>query len=463
MLNKLKALKKPWKFSSYIVGNYFIFSFSLILSIILGFALISFLLIRLGADSFYYNDIYDMQDDILAGNYDKVDVDFLNEEKGWMVLKNFEGQILHTFYSSDIDEDFVEQATLAGNYDEQDFYLSHESGLTYTIVIPERAYFTKQENYIVGNTRLIMTSFYVTLVVLYILAIYLISKFLGKRVSKPIDKLKELINDYSERKEVIPDASSNIAEFADLFKVFNKMTIDLKASEDERKRLENSKLELLASLSHDIKTPLASVQGYAQAIRGGYVDENKLNKALEVIDIKSNEVIDMVNLLHEYIKIEHPSYQLHLVEVNLGEIVREWLAEAYDEISSKGYDLQVDIPSDYMPVRIDLLHFKRAFMNLVYNAVYHNTPGIMIKVSIHIDDAYHIYVEDTGKGINREDSENLMKPFKKGDTSRNSKGSGLGLAISSQILMKHQGLLTIDQPNKPFKSRLNISLPKKTV
>ena len=156
------------------------------------------------------------------------------------------------------------------------------------------------------------------------------------------------------------------------------------------------------------------------------------------------------------------------VEGDLCEYVREYVAGKYDELELSGYNLEVDIPEQRMYGTFDRMQLKRAFENIIANAVKYTEPGTVIRISITcesespdkaksssaIKDKKWMRIElgDNGPGIPQQYRDTIFEPFVVGDESRTSgKGTGLGLSIARQTVRLHGGKITLlDRPGTVF-------------
>lgn len=466
-MQKIKKLitalfKRERSFNSIVIANFILFSGIFFAMVIIGLLGFSHLIVNLSEEYYYYDDLSAYEEFVENKEFDKINLDFLKDKAGWIVVKDSEKKVLYEYTTPSISKDEKQRIINEKGYDSVGYYYGEHGDEVYIeLFVPEYEYFKKIDQEMLSYSRLGSYIFFGFVIIIYLVTVVLIAKLLSNRIRKPINSMKYVMQNFTDQKKAIPERFSNIREFSDLFRVLNEMTDALNKGEEERLELEKSRMDMLASLSHDIKTPLASIQGYSKAIQDGYVEEDKLKGAMELIESKSNEVIDMVNLLHEYIKLEHTAYQLTKKSYDIVEALRVWLAECYDEIDSKGYHLEINLPDYKIMHLIDVFHLRRAMMNLIYNAVNHNQPGITIAVTFDCDDEfYHIWLEDTGKGLPDMSGKQLFSPFSKGDDSRTSKGSGLGLAIAWQIIRLHDGQLLIEPGNETYKTRFHIKFKR---
>ena len=212
------------------------------------------------------------------------------------------------------------------------------------------------------------------------------------------------------------------------------------------------KQRMLADISHDLKTPITVIQGYAKAVSDGLTDKETEKQYLKTIFTKTENLTEMINTFYDYSKLEHPEFSLVREKQDLAEFVREYLADKYNEIDLQGFTLEVEIPEEVMEYSFDGVQLKRVFDNIFSNAFKHNKPGTVIYFTLQqTDKTIRMEIGDNGTGIPKEIQENLFEPFTVGDDSRNNKqGSGLGLAVAKKSFMAVRFFL------KKRKTRLSV-------
>lgn len=214
---------------------------------------------------------------------------------------------------------------------------------------------------------------------------------------------------------------------------------------DETNRQIEEKNHLYANISHDLKTPMTSILGFASALKHGELSEEEKENAIDIIYTKSKRTDELMNQLFSYSKLQSNLYEFSLEKEDICAIVRALLAEAYQEFEKKNIELEIDIPDSPIYCMLDKINFKRAINNLIENEYKHNKADIQVFISVReLENVVQVIVADTGDEIDKAISENIFQPFICGDDSRNSSGgSGLGLAISRKVIDKHNGKLRL--------------------
>lgn len=282
----------------------------------------------------------------------------------------------------------------------------------------------------------------------------------SRKIVKPLKKILEGIQkmisgDYNTRIKFKADN-----EFADIKDAFNFMVEKIQTSEMERKKVEDLKNQLLVDISHDLKTPTTSIQGYSKALYDDMVeDEKKQKKYLKIIYDKSKRVTHLIDSLHELTKLDNKNFKINKKKQDFCEFIREILAGFYKEIEDKGFQLEVQIPENEIIYEFDTIEMTRAVSNIISNSIKYNPKGTKINVKLSNDeDKINLLISDNGIGIDDELKIKIFEPFTRGDSSRKSSGgTGLGLSIAKKIIEKHGGKLSLNNEVKD-KTEFNIEL-----
>ena len=205
-----------------------------------------------------------------------------------------------------------------------------------------------------------------------------------------------------------------------------------------------------SDIAHELKTPIPTITGYAQALRDEVVTgDDKKKQYLNAICNKSQRMDDLITLLFEYVKIDSEGFSLHKERADIVEVLRENVALFYADFERKGIEVELDIPEQCIWWEIDKIQFSRAVANLLNNELRHVEKGEMVVIRLLWDEdreRVSILFGDTGEQIPDEIAKHIFEPFVMGDASRSTKGgSGLGLSISSKIVKMHGGRLYLDR------------------
>ena len=276
---------------------------------------------------------------------------------------------------------------------------------------------------------------------LAIIEIVLISLYLKKKIKKPLDVIVVGMERLKSGDDSARICVRTEAEFEKIVDTFNVMAENLQREKSEKEQLTRKKNQMILELSHDIKTPVATIKSYANALEAGLVPEEKIGDTYRIIDAKANRVSKLTDDMFMMLKMDNPEYKLNLETVNLSELLRQLCAEFFDEITGSGFRFDVDIPEMEIRTEIDTDLFSRLVGNLLSNAEKYNKTGDAISVRLSEDNAAVVLtVSDNGCEIDKALAEQMFNAFSRGDKARKTDGgTGLGLAISKIIAEKHGG------------------------
>ena len=231
----------------------------------------------------------------------------------------------------------------------------------------------------------------------------------------------------------------------------------------EHVKLDNIQKEFVADVSHELKTPITSIMGYADTLlEGGYDEETKI-KFLNVISSESRRMARLVTDLLTLSRYDSNKKKTKKELFDLGELVKKSQEKLAIEIKKKNHDVKCFVTADVPPVYADKDDIERVVLNILSNSIKYTKDGGEIKIYVGFvyTDAY-IKIIDNGYGIPEEDLSRIFERFYRVDKARTRElgGSGLGLSIAKEILDKNKG--SIDIKSKPGKgTEVVIRIPTK--
>ncbi len=309
--------------------------------------------------------------------------------------------------------------------------------------LPESVQGTQFERDLSSKVTLIFTLFISVVITL----VLLFSRITSKKIIIPLNKmnkgLKSVKNgDYSTRM----DFKGNY-EFEEIRDAFNYMTEKLQIAEEENRAIAESKKRLLLDISHDLRTPTTTIQGYAEALQNDMVEnEEDKKKYLSYIHEKSKVVTNLVDTLFKYTKLDSSVYDLNKKENDLAEFMRNVVISFYGELDSKGFELDIQIPERKVLFSFDDIEFERAMDNIIGNIVKYNAKETTLFVELsEREDRIQLVIGDDGVGISEDIRGSIFNALVRGDHSRKADGgTGLGLAISKKIIELHGGSISLE-------------------
>ncbi len=213
-------------------------------------------------------------------------------------------------------------------------------------------------------------------------------------------------------------------------------------------QLETSRRELIANVTHELGTPMTSIQGYMKALLDGVIQPEK--QYIQLLYDKIQMADRLVQDLFDLTKLEEGQTTFHMVDVIVDDLFDEYFSSFQWDVESQGIKFQLLKPEttqEGLPVaRIDPIRIRQVITNLVHNALNYTEEGGTISIRGEYGrDRLVIQVTDTGKGIDPQLLPHIFDRFVKGNGKKRSArdGSGLGLAIAREIVMHHGGILTV--------------------
>ncbi len=272
---------------------------------------------------------------------------------------------------------------------------------------------------------------YITVVVI-VLAI-IISLFLARVISEPITKI-------TEKAKVLANGNYNVKFEKNGIKEIDELADTLNYLESEVSKTDEYRRDLMANVSHDLKTPLTMIKAYAEMVRDiTYKDKKKREENLNVIIEETDRLNSLVGDILALSKLQANSDTLEIETFDLIEEINN-VIKRYDIIKdNEGYQIEVISP-DKALVRADKNKINQVIYNLVNNAI--NYTGEDKKVIVKITEEkkeYLVQIIDSGKGIEKDKIEHIWDKYYKDEKNhrRNIVGTGLGLSIVKNILEHH--------------------------
>lgn len=271
--------------------------------------------------------------------------------------------------------------------------------------------------------------------------------FLSKQLVLPVEEMTtsavELANgNFSAR--VKPSGSAELAHLAD---AFNQMAGQLEHSFRVQQEMEKSRKELVAAISHDLRTPLASLRLMTEAVSDGVADEHQAAIFLERMRGEVEYMTTLIDDLFELSSLEAGSVKLNLEMGTLADLISDTLESLQGQARQKDQILAGEIQGELPEITFDSHQVQRVLNNLVGNAIRYTPAGGSINVqAVKKGSKVLVRVKDNGEGIAVTDQEHIFEPFYRGERSRGREhgGTGLGLAIAKRLVEAHHGRIWVE-------------------
>lgn len=252
-----------------------------------------------------------------------------------------------------------------------------------------------------------------------------ISTLFSKRLYKPIALLSSSIKNFTERKEPVTVYHSNDE--------IEYLALQFKAMTDQIIQLDERQKQFFQNSSHELKTPLMSIQGYAEAIKDGIVTGDELEQSLNVIIAESQRLKGIVDDVIYVSKIDSMEDQIRKTSGNLSQVIHEASEVVKPLLVAANIKLEI-VCDEAVMAEFDYEKMKRVFINLIGNGSRYAKSKIVVNVNQASGRTY-IDVIDDGPGFEVGQEAFVFDRFHKGDKG----GSGIGLSLTKEIIDKHGG------------------------
>lgn len=222
----------------------------------------------------------------------------------------------------------------------------------------------------------------------------------------------------------------------------NEIAIDSQSRLIQQKQSEQAYKQLMTSLSHDVKTPLASLVGYLEAIVSKIVVGEEKDEYILVASDKAQHLKYFVENLFEWVKLDSGEQVFHFETFDLNELSRNIIADWVPVLENSHFEYEFDIPETVFSMRIDANSYTRVLNNLLQNIITHSEGDKMALRIFENKQKAKIVITDNGKGISPDNLPHIFERMYQCDHSRVAKGNGLGLAIAKELVSVHKGTIT---------------------
>ncbi|EOL46334.1 sensor histidine kinase [Enterococcus caccae] len=338
----------------------------------------------------------------------------------------------------------IDNAGRLYRYMKFDFYFSDQ--------VPGSLLVLKKEN----NFLEFMTKWGVLVIVTILLValsgLLFLNHLLKKTIISPLENLgvgMSAISNGQLEVSMTKPVKQTAMEVKQLTDDFEKMREALIYSTEEQAKLENNRKELVASISHDLKTPITSIIGYVEGLLDGVADSpEKQDKYLQTIHTKAISLNELIEELFLYSKLDAAAIPFHFERININEFLKHIIEEFQLQDNQVSFQLS-NQQTNASYVLADRMQLNRVFINLIENSLKFKAMNRPLLIEIGISESAGIVkvsVSDNGQGISAEQLPFVFDHFYRGEEARptNTGGSGLGLAIVKQIIDMHDGQVEIE-------------------
>ena len=284
-----------------------------------------------------------------------------------------------------------------------------------------------------------------TIMVVIIVIVLSLAAWLNASIVKPLSKLRRAAGEIREGNLEYELDTRSADEIGDLCRDFEQMRLTLKENAEDKTRADAENRMFISNISHDLKTPITAIKGYAGGIIDGVANTpEKLDKYIRTIYNKANDMDALIDELTLYSHIDMGKVPYVFKEIEISAFFQKYADDLRLDLEEQNIELTF---YDALPQGVKVLgdeeHLRRVLNNIVSNSVkYMDKKKGLIAIRLRDEgDCVHIEIEDNGKGIEKDALPFIFDRFYRADSSRNSRtgGSGIGLSIVRKIVSDHGG------------------------
>ncbi|GIN59229.1 two-component sensor histidine kinase [Lederbergia ruris] len=236
--------------------------------------------------------------------------------------------------------------------------------------------------------------------------------------------------------------------YQEVFQSFYRMAEKLNKAEVERTRLEQSREEWMAGISHDLRTPLSTIQGYGHMLESNKYEfsAQELEEIGKVIRNKGDYMLQLVNDFSLVFQLKNSAITLEKQTLEINRYIRKIVSKFKEDRTLTDFSIRFFGTDQALYMDLDPKWFTRVLDNLIYNAIKHNPPHTNVVIKILLDqEMVRIQVEDDGQGMDEAFIQNLFDRYYRGtNTNEKEDGHGLGMSIAKAIVDLHGGDIDVE-------------------
>lgn len=286
------------------------------------------------------------------------------------------------------------------------------------------------------------------------------ARALGANVMADVDAVRAGLTDVEAGARDVRVPAGGCDEVAELARHVERMARALHAEEEARVAADAARRDLLAAVSHDLRTPLTSIRVLAEAIEDGVVEDVARREYAGRLAVHARSFGALIDDLFELSRLEAGDIHWTMRQVRIAELVEETVDAMRPEADARSVVLQLELARAGAQARANPERVQRVLFNLLQNAIRHTPADGSVTVRAEpVGDAVEIEVADTGDGIAPGERATVFEPFVRGATqaSRTNGSAGLGLAIARAIVEAHGGRIWLAEA--PSGTCVRFSLP----
>ena len=293
----------------------------------------------------------------------------------------------------------------------------------------------------------------ILVIAIFIILISVVNNYLThrmtKRIIQPLAPLNEGVRQIHDSNFAYRIDYQANDEFRPVCDAFNEMAAKLETSTAQQKKDEANRRELIAGISHDLRTPLTSIKGYLEGIETGVATTPEMReKYFAIIKNKAADMEHIIEQLFLFSKLDMDEFPLAMRQVDISRVVCDMVEDSAGEYASRGLAVQFGEMPENIHVNADVLMLRNVIINILENSAKYKTleHGQMEISAAVVGNSVLLRLADNGPGVDAEMLPKLFDVFYRTDPSRSKLGSGLGLAISVKIIERMGGSIHAELP-----------------
>jgi signal transduction histidine kinase len=289
------------------------------------------------------------------------------------------------------------------------------------------------------------------MIFLILLTNFFLTHIIIKNISTPLNILSFGVKQIQENNVRFRLEYHADDEFLPVCDAFNEMAARLESMSNKQKKYEENRRELIAGISHDLRTPLASIKAYIEGLEKGVASTPQMReKYLATLKGKTHDMEHIIDHLFLFSKLDINDFPLNLKTLDIGMFISDTVSELSGEYLKHGLMVELSETTQNLPVNIDPVLLRNVIVNILENsAAYKEAEQGRVEIKIDVaDNTVEIRLTDDGPGVPDEALDKLFDIFYRTDQSRNTKGNGLGLAISQKIINRMGGSMWAELPGR---------------
>ena len=326
----------------------------------------------------------------------------------------------------------------------EDGSLVRQVGITYPDGKEGSLYLISRMERIAPEIRVWLSETLLLIIAILAIVSFLMGRWIYRGVEKPIGDLRNATQNIRDGNLDVACKTSGIEELDDLCHDFEEMRLRLKESTESK--IENDRLskELISNISHDLKTPITTIQGYVEGILDGVADTpEKMDHYLRTIRNKANDMDRLIDELTAYSHIDANRIPYNFIKIQATEYFSDCAEELSIDLEERGIAFKFfNYLKEDAVIVVDPEQMKRVINNIIGNSIkYRDKEFAFVNLRLRdVGDFIQVEVEDNGKGIAQEDLPRIFDRMYRSDAARDTRGgSGIGLSIVKKILEDHEG------------------------